>query len=103
GRPFLHFRVGTLYRIEFDRGTEISGIRTGNRGSPHSDTVVVTAQDHYAVPGFWDVFQGLVRLAIANATGQHDDLVKAQLSLLFPMLKGQHRTCDQGLAELVSK
>ena len=117
----LHLRVGTLYGVELNAVAVAAGIYRRNATATESDAIVVTTDDDDVVAGLWFFLQAVSLFAVAHTTGEHDHLVVAiDLTGLLALdrlavgcrggvacgaliLKGQQRTCDQRLAELITE
>ena len=117
----LHLRVGALHSVELDAVAVSAGIYRRNATATETDAIVVTADDDDVVAGLWLLLQAVTFLAVAHAAGEHDHLVVAiDLTGLLALdrlavgcgggvargaliLKGQQRTGDQRLAELIAE
>ena len=99
----LHLGVRTLHGVELDAARVATCVHAGDRAAAQPDAVVVAAHYHYliALPGLF--LQAVALRAVAYAAGKHDDFVVGVLLVTFLMLEGEHRPCDERLAELVAE
>ena len=79
---FLHLGVGTLHGIEFDARSILARIDRRHSTTAHTDAVVVATDEDNLLASLGRALQCVAHLAIAYATGQHDDLVVAIFLLL---------------------
>src|SRR5690606_8236955 len=75
GCTLLHFRVRSLNSVELDTRSECARVRRRDRSSPHTNTIIVTTQDHNFVSSLRSLFYSLVALAITDSTSLHNDFV----------------------------
>ena len=116
----LHLGVGTLYGVELDAVAVAAGVDTRHGAAAQTNAVVVATHHNDVVAFLRFLLQAVALLAVADAACQHDHLVVAvELMLLLGQLlaveglggvggsglifKGEQRTGDEGLAELVAE
>ena len=79
---FLHLGVGTLHGVELDARSILARIDRRHGTTAHTDAVVVATDEDDLLASLRSSLQRIAHLAIAYATGQHDDLVVAIFLLL---------------------
>ncbi len=99
----LHFRIGALDGIEFDRIAILACCHGGNSAATHADTVVIAAHHHNLIAGFKFFLFRVFFFCETNAPGEHDHFVEAELFIVFGMLESKQATADKGLPEFVSE
>ena len=101
----LHFGVGTLYGVQLDATAVTAGFHGTYTAATKTDAVVLTTHHHNLVAGLGLAFQTVALCAVAHTACKHDNLVIgiSLLTALLVVLESQHRTADEGLAELVAE
>ena len=87
---FLHFRVGTLYGIQFDTAAVTTGIYRRYGTATQSDTIVVTTDYHYFISCFRSTFEAVALCAVTYTARKHNYFVITVYFLVFRMLESQH-------------
>ena len=101
--PSLHFRIGTLHRIQLDSVSIYPGIYRRNGTTTHSDAVIITPKKHNLFSGFRSLFHGLFFISKTDTTGLHNYFIVTIRLFMFLMLKREHGTHDKWLSEFISK
>ncbi len=100
---FLHLRIGTLHGIELDSIGILSGFDRRYGTATHADAVVVTAHHDNLLTGLRSALKRILAFAKTYAAGQHDYLVVTIFLFVLLMFKGEQRTANQRLSELVAE
>ena len=100
---FLHFRISTLHGIQFDTAGVLPRVYRRNSTTAHTDTIVVTTQQHHLFTRLRITLQSIAHIGITDTACQHDYLIISIFLIVFFMLESQHRTADQRLTELISE
>ena len=103
GGALLHFGVGALHGIELNTRAVTPRVDRRNRAAAETDAVVVTADHHDFVTLLGRAFEAVALRAVAHTAGEHDHFVEGVVLAIFGVLEGEHRTGDEGLAELVAE
>ena len=99
----LHLGVRALDGIELDRTSILPCVHRANGAPTHTDAVVISAEEDDFFAWLGSTLLRITAAGIAHTTSKHNDLVEAvgQCGILPFVLKGQHRTADERLTELV--
>ena len=103
GGALLHFGVGALHGIELDARAVTPRVDRRNRAATETDAVVVATDHHNFVALLGRAFETVALRAVAHTAGEHDHFVEGIVLTIFGVLEGEHRTGDEGLAELVAE
>ena len=88
--PFLHFGVGALNGVQFDRIPVLPCRHRRNGSSAHTNSVVVATQDYHIFTSFRDIFQAILLLTEPYPASLHDHLIIAKDLIVFGMFEGEH-------------
>ena len=100
----LHLGVRALYGVELYGASVLTGIDGADGTAPHTDTVVITAEEKDLLAGLWFTLLRIATAGIAYPASEHDDLVEAigvRVGFVGLVLEGKYRTTDQRLTELI--
>src|SRR5690606_17335290 len=102
GDTFLHFRVGPLYCVQFDRIVKFTCSHRRYCASAHADAIVISSKDDDFVTLFRIAFFAAFEFAIANTTRLHDYFIISIVLPIFNMLKSEYTAANKGLAKLIA-
>ena len=100
----LHLRIGALYGVELYGASVLTGIDGADGTAPHTDTVVITAEEKDLLAGLGFTLLRIATAGIAYPASEHDDLVEAigvGICFVGLVLEGKYRATDQRLTELI--
>ena len=103
GGTLLHFGVGALHGIELNARAVTAGVDRRNRAATETDAVVVATDHHNFVALLGRAFETVTLRAVAHTAGKHYHFVEGIVLAIFGVLEGEHRTGNEGLAELVAE
>ncbi len=100
---FLHFRIGTLHRIQLNGIGKFAGSYRRNRTASHTNTIIIASQHYHFISFHRMIFQAVLLATKTNASGQHDHFIISPCFLVLCMFEGKDRTTNKRLAKLVTE